>query len=78
MSDGIPNLLKFAMGRPLTATSYEFATQHGIVNISGNTHLIFTFRRLAGTGIGSTENGYSAAGITHFVETSSTLLPWSW
>lgn len=76
--DGTPNLLRYAAGAAPGAKGHEIAPAYGVASFSGNSHLVFSFRRRAGTGSGATESGYTIDGITYTVETSSTLAPGSW
>jgi len=78
LGDGVPNLLKYAAGLAPSAPASGASPVHAVEEVLGARHLTFSFRRIAGAGSGSTENGYSVGGVTYVVETSSSLLPGSW
>jgi len=70
--------MKYALGlNPLVPCKAGILPSGHITNVSGAHYIDFQFRRLKGSGTGTTERGYTVGGLTYVVEVSSDLVNWS-
>lgn len=67
IADGIPNLMKYALGIDPQITGYQGHLGHGTAQVSGTTHLTLSYTRPTPAPVG----------VTYSVETSGDLTTWT-